>query len=107
MAPLRPYRVASSARWARKKARIIAVLLFAFLCAVLAAAAFTAFDAEGVERPADDVVPHAGQVAHAAAPHQYDAVLLKVVLFAGDAGGHFLPVAEPHAGDLPKGRVGL
>src|SRR6185437_1384803 len=34
-------------------------------------------------------------------------VLLQVVLLAGDVGGYLFPVAEPHAGDLPKRRVGL
>ena len=77
------------------------------LGAVLAAAALAAVDAQGVERAADDVVAHAGQVAHAAAADQHDAVFLQVVLFAGDVGGDFLAVAQAHAGDLPQGRVGL
>src|SRR3954447_23927690 len=81
--------------------------LLALLRAVLAAAALAAIDAEGVERAADDVVAHAGQIAHAAAADQHDAVFLKVVLFAGDVGGDFLAVAEPHAGDLSQRGVRL
>src|SRR3954464_8100385 len=74
---------------------------------VLRPRALAPVDAQGVERAADDVVAHARQVADAAASNQYDAVLLEVVLFAGDVGGHFLAVAQADAGDLPKGRVGL
>src|SRR5436190_2071067 len=77
------------------------------LGAVLGAAALAAVDAEAVERAADDVVADARQVAHAAASDQDDAVLLEVVLFAGDVGGDFLAVAQAYAGDLAEGGVVL
>src|SRR5215217_6746131 len=82
-------------------------LLLAPLGAVLGSTAFPPLDAQGVERAADDVVAHAGQVAHPAASDEHDAVLLEVVLLAGDVRSDFLAVAQPHAGDLAQGRVGL
>src|SRR5688572_32772023 len=81
--------------------------LLAALRAVLAAAALAAVDAERVERPADDVISDAREVAHAAAADQHDAVFLEVVLLTGDVCRDFLAVAEPHAGDLAEGRVRL
>src|SRR4051812_7775226 len=74
---------------------------------VLRPRALAPVNTQGIQRAADDVVAHARQVAHPAASDQYDAVLLKVVFFAGNVGGHFLAVAQADAGDLPKGRVGL
>src|SRR4051812_39003626 len=71
----------------------VTVRLLALLRAVLAAAALAAVDAERVQRPADDVIPHARQVAHAPAADEDDRVFLKVVLLAGDVGGDFLAVA--------------
>src|SRR5260221_1076225 len=81
--------------------------LLGALGAVLRATALAAFDAEGVEGAADDVIADARKIADAAAADQHDAVLLQVVLFAGDVGGDFLAVGEPDAGDLAEGRVGL
>src|SRR5689334_17184683 len=77
------------------------------LGAVLRAAALAAVDAEAVKRAADDVIADTREVADAAAADEHDAVLLQVVLFAGDVGGHFLAVGEPNAGDLAERRVGL
>src|SRR5713101_8936512 len=37
-----------------------------------------------IQRPAHDVIAHAGQVLHAAAAHQHDGVLLQVVADAGN-----------------------
>src|SRR3954471_10037406 len=81
--------------------------LLAGLRAVLTAAALAALDAERVERAADNVIPHAWQVADAAAADEHDAVFLKVVFFARNVGGHFLAVAQAHARDLAQGRVRL
>src|SRR5204863_6584445 len=81
--------------------------LLGALGAVLGSPALAPFDAQRVERPADDVIAHARQVADAPSTNQYDAVLLKVVLFTGNVSGDFLAVGEPHAGDFAQGRVGL
>src|SRR5690348_12317023 len=51
--------------------RLRATRLLAALRSVLAAAPFTALDAQRVERPAYDMIPHAGQVADAAPTNQY------------------------------------
>src|SRR5262249_54767371 len=64
-------------------------------------------DAGGVERPADDVVADAGEVAHASPPHEDDRVLLEVVPLARDVGRDLLVVRQAHAGDLPQGAVRL
>src|SRR5688500_16132344 len=77
------------------------------LCAVLAAGLLAAVDAERIERPADDVVAHARQIANAAAANKHDAVLLQVVALAWDVDRDLFAVAEAHAADLPQSRVRL
>src|SRR5262249_45616733 len=62
-------------------------LLAVALGAVLGAGLLAVGHALGVVDAADDVVPHAGQVAHAAAADEDDGVLLEVVALAGDVGG--------------------
>ena len=66
-----------------------------------------AVDARRVERAAQDVVAHAGQVADATAADEHDRVLLQVVALARDVGRDLLAVREAHARDLAQGRVGL
>src|ERR1041384_2181528 len=58
--------------------------LFGTLGAVLGARLTAILDALGVEHAAEHVVADAGQVAHAAAADQHDAVLLEVVALARD-----------------------
>src|SRR5712691_2819360 len=77
------------------------------LRAVAAARLLAAADALGVQGAADDLVPHPGQVADAAAAHQHDGVLLEVVADAGDVGGDLDVAGEPHPGNLAEGRVRL
>ena len=62
---------------------------------------------DGVERPADDVVPHARQVLHAAPADEHDRVLLQVVAHARDVGRDLDAVGEPDARDLAQRRVRL
>src|SRR5438094_6264968 len=81
--------------------------LLTSFCSVLGSTAFAPVDTEGVEGAADDVVAHAREVAHATASYQYDAVLLEVVLFAGDVGGHFLAVTQAYASDFAQRAVGF
>src|SRR5882724_12655406 len=64
------------------------------LGAVLAAALLAASDADGVERAADDVVAHAGQVLHPASADHHYRVLLEVVADAGDVAGDFHAVGQ-------------
>src|SRR5919205_1686529 len=77
------------------------------LHAVLRAGLAAVRDAGGVERPADDLVAHAGQVLDAAAAHEHDRVLLEVVALAGDVDRDLHPVRQPHARDLAQRRVRL
>src|SRR5262245_40848556 len=79
----------------------------ALLRPVLAAAALPSIDAQGIQRASDDVITDARQVAHTSAANQHDAVFLEVVFFARDVSSDFLAIAQPHAGDLAKGRVRL
>src|SRR5207302_402694 len=48
------------------------------LCTVFGATLTTVIHTAGVERPANDVVTHTGQIFHTTAPNQYDRVLLQV-----------------------------
>src|ERR1700755_3523420 len=64
-------------------------------------------DALGVERAADDLVTHTGEVLHPAAANQHDRVLLQGVAHARDVGSDLDLAGEPDAGDLPKRRVRL
>src|SRR6185295_3116937 len=81
--------------------------LLAALRAVLRAALLAALDPHGVERPADHVIAHARQVAHAPAADEHDRVLLEVVALARDVGRDLLAVGEPHARHLAQRRVRL
>src|SRR3712207_1331874 len=77
------------------------------LRAVPAASLLAVADTLGVERAADDLVAHAGQVLHAAAAHEHHRVLLQVVADARDVGGHLDATGEPDASDLAQHRVRL
>src|SRR5688500_15569589 len=57
------------------------------LGAVLRTALLAVGDAGGVQRAADDVVAHAGEILDAAAADQDHRVLLEVVTLAGDVRG--------------------
>src|SRR6267143_2052918 len=72
-----------------------------------AAALLAAGDADGVERAANDVVAHAGQVLDAASADHHHRVLLEVVADAGDVAGDFHAVGQADAGDLAERGVRL
>src|SRR5262245_42783548 len=72
------------------------------LCAVLGTGLLPIGDALSVENAADDVIAHAGQIAHPAAADKYDGVLLQVVPLTGDVGGDFFAVGQPDACDLSQ-----
>src|SRR6516162_2939453 len=77
------------------------------LRAVAAAGLLAVADALGVQGAADDLVAHAGQVAHPAAADEHDGVLLEVVAHAGDVGGDLDLAGEPDPGHLAERRVRL
>src|SRR3712207_8750174 len=75
------------------------------LRAVPAASLLAVADTLGVERAADDLVAHAGEVLHAAAAHEHHRVLLQVVADARDVRGHLDATGEADASDLAQRRV--
>src|SRR3954452_21823792 len=77
------------------------------LRAVTAARLLAVADTLGVQRSANDLVTHAGEVLHPAAADEHDRVLLQVVTDAGDVGGHLDLAAELHTSDLAQRRVRL
>ena len=56
----------------------------------------------GIQGASDDVVSRTGQVLDTAAADQDNAVLLKVVAFAGDVACHLDPVGKTYSGDLSQ-----
>src|SRR3546814_9049924 len=81
--------------------------LFGSLGAVLRTALLAVLHTLRIEHAAQDVIAHAGKVAHTAAADQHDAVLLEVVAFAGDIGDDFALVGQTDLGDLAERRVRL
>src|SRR3712207_5962169 len=77
------------------------------LRAVPAASLLAVADTLGVERAANDLVTHAGEVLHAATAHEHHRVLLQVVADARDVGGHLDATGEADASDLAQRRVRL
>src|ERR1700761_1277482 len=95
----------TSCRLAAGPLRGMSALLL--LRAVAAASLLAVADTLGVERTADDLVAHAGQVTHTTATHQHDRVLLEVVPDARDVRGDLDLARQPDAGDLAQRRVRL
>src|SRR6202167_5479951 len=95
----------TSCRFAAGPLRGISALLL--LRAVPAARLLAVADTLGVERTADDLVTHTGQVADASAADQHDGVLLEGVADAGDVGGDLNLACQPDAGHLPQRGVRL
>src|SRR3954468_11566988 len=90
--------------WAAARRGIDRLLL---LHAVLRASLLAVADAGGVERPAHDLVAHAGQVLDAAAADEHHRVLLEVVPLAGDVGGDLDAAGDADASHLAQSRVRL
>src|SRR3990167_9382996 len=74
---------------------------------VLGTRLLAVFHALQVERTADDVVTHTGQVLDTTAANQHHAVFLQVVAFTADVGDHLKTVGQAHLGDLAQSGVGL
>src|SRR5271165_4665148 len=98
------------------KARIAvrAALLLACGCSGLGAlgailrAALRALDhSDRIERPANDVIPHARKILHTAAADEHDRVLLQVVALAGNVRRHLNAVRQADTGNLAERRVRL
>src|SRR5262249_27713472 len=77
------------------------------LCAVAATSLLAVHDTRRVERAADHLVAHTGQVLHPTAAYEDDRVLLQVVADARDVRGHLDAGGEPDARDLAQRGVRL
>src|SRR5271170_6607021 len=77
------------------------------LGAVFRTALATVFDALGVERAADDVIPHSRQIFHSTAADQDDRMLLQVVALPGNVARDLEPVGQAHARHLAQGGIRL
>src|SRR5438105_661967 len=77
------------------------------LGAVAAARLFPVAHTRRVEGAADDLVTHAGEVLHPAAPDEHDRVLLQVVTDARDVGGDLDATRESDPRHLAQRRVRL
>ena len=78
-----------------------------FLSTVTAARPLTTFNAKGVAASAYHLVSNTRQVADSSTTNEHNRVLLKVVPFAGDVNGDFLPVAQLDPRNLTQSRVRL
>ncbi len=82
-------------------------LLLGALGAVAGAGTLAVLHGRAVVRTANDLVTHAGEVAHTTATDEHDGVLLEVVALAGDVGRNFDAIDEAHTGDLAQSGVRL
>src|SRR5215475_8272100 len=92
---------------AARRRDICSSALLGTLGAVLRTALFAVLHALGIERAANDVVTHAGQILDAPASDHHHRVLLQVMALARDVAHHLVAVGETHLGHLAQGRVGL
>src|SRR5271169_3962302 len=67
------------------------------LGAVLRTSLLTVFDTGRIQGSANNVIANAGEILHAAAPHEHDGVLLQVVADARDIGGDLDSIGQTHA----------
>src|SRR5580704_7412143 len=82
-------------------------MLLRLFRAVFGAALAPFLHADRVERAADYVKAHSGQILDAAAADQHHRVLLQIVPDPRNVGVDLIAVGEPHARDLAQRRVGL
>src|ERR1700751_4393597 len=95
----------TSCRLAAGPLRGISALLL--LRAIAAARLLAVADTLGVQRTANDLVTHAGQVTDAAAANQHNGVLLEVVTDPRDVSGDLDLAGQPDTSDLAQRRIRL
>ena len=83
------------------------LFLFGSLRAVFGTGLTPVGDTCGIQGTSDDVVSGTGQILHPAAADQDDAMLLKVVAFAGNIARNLDAVGKTYSGDLPQSRIRL
>src|SRR5690554_2045706 len=99
----RPYSYQTVIKWVRRRNRSG----FRTLGTVLGASLLTILYARGIEGAAHGVITHTRQVLDPPTADQHNRVLLKVMAFTADVGGHFETVGQTHTADLTQGRVRL
>ena len=72
-------------------------VLFGPFRAVLGSALLSVLHSLRIESSTNNVVPNAGQVFHSSSPDEHNRMLLQVMAFSRNVGGHFKTVCEPHA----------
>src|ERR1700684_532000 len=82
-------------------------MLLRLFGAVFGTALTPFLDADRIQRAADYVIAHAGQILDPAAADQHYRVLLQVVSDARDVRVNLVAIGEPHPRDLAQCRVGL
>ena len=83
------------------------ILFLRSLCAVFRTALLTVCNTLSIERTANDVVTHTGEVTYSSASDKNYRVLLKVVSDSGNVGGCLKSVCESYSGYLTKSGVRL
>src|SRR5438105_12024674 len=96
-----------TSRLTAARRRDMTLSLFRALRAVLRTALAAVFDALGIERAADDVVPHTWKVLYPAATDQDDRMLLKIVALPGNVARDLEPVRQTHARHLAQRGIRL
>src|SRR5579871_832026 len=86
----------STSRLTAARRRDIASLLARPLGAVFGAPLAAVLDALRVERAANDMVAHPGQILDPAAADQHHRMLLQIMAFARDIAGNLETVGQPH-----------
>jgi hypothetical protein len=81
--------------------------LFPPLCTIFTSAPFTVSDTGTIKDAANDMVPHAGQVADTASANQNCAMLLEIVVDARYVSREFLAIGQSNAGNFSQGGVRL
>ena len=81
--------------------------LLGTLCAVFATGLFALCNACRVERAANNMIAHAGQILNSSAADKYGAVFLQVVTLARNINRTLLLVGKTNSGDLTERRVRL
>ena len=81
--------------------------LFRALGTVAAASLLAVVHGGAVQRGADDLVAHTGEVLHTTAADEHHGVLLQVVADTGDVGRDLHAVDQAHTADLTQSRVRL
>src|ERR1700740_3598030 len=100
-------RMVRTGAWARRDMVQVSPLFLRALGAVLRTPLLALADAGTVERAADGVVAHPGEILDASAAEQDHRMLLQIVALATDVARDFVAVGEAHPAYLAQRRIGL